>query len=296
MVVRRLLYTTASIYRKLVMSEIFIPNYAFFDVDGTILKKHGLGIEKLPTKKVIEALRKLSELIGTGLVTGRQWQKAKFLIEKLHLSGFSVLSNGAQIYDARERKMVIERILNYVTVLEIAELLHKKKIPFWIQDDGVDHVLSQDEDIFHRIPGERKHLPFDTYIPDKPFVIVAHGVTNRIVEELNELVKNYDKMISFKAGGYKDGVFDVFITDTLSNKRDGMLEAIKLADVKPDKVIAFGDSYNDIIFMNYFFSVAMGNAVPEVQALATDTTLSVNRNGVAVYIENILLPLLVVQE
>lgn len=269
-------------------SEIFIPNYAFFDVDGTILPKHSLGIESMPSQRVIDALRTLSTFIQTGLVTGRQLQKTKRVIQALGLSGLSVLSNGAQIYDAEKNQMIVERVLNHVAVLEIAQLLHKENIPFWIQDNGIDYVLSQDKTSFHRIPGERKHLAYDLYTPEKPFVIVAHGVTEEIVSELANFIENFETMISFKAGGYDDGVFDVFITDQLSNKRDGMLTVIELSDIEPNEVIAFGDSYNDIIFMNYFFSVAMGNAAPEVKTLANTVTSSVDDDGVAVYVERML--------
>jgi len=51
---------------------------------------------------------------------------------------------------------------------------------------------------------------------------------------------------------------------------------------KPEAMIAFGDAENDISMLKYAgIGVAMGNATPEVKAIADEVTLSNDEDGIA---------------
>ena len=64
-------------------------------------------------------------------------------------------------------------------------------------------------------------------------------------------------------------------------------------DIKPEEIVAFGDNHNDIGMLQLAgLGVAMGNAHEEVQAAADYITLSNAQDGVAVVIEEMVLPTL----
>ncbi len=57
-----------------------------------------------------------------------------------------------------------------------------------------------------------------------------------------------------------------------------------------DQVVAFGDSYNDIDLLEQVgWGVAVGNAIPEVKAVAQELTLHHKEDGVATSLERIFL-------
>ncbi|MCL2559914.1 MAG: Cof-type HAD-IIB family hydrolase [Turicibacter sp.] len=56
--------------------------------------------------------------------------------------------------------------------------------------------------------------------------------------------------------------------------------------IKPEEIVVFGDDHNDIQMFEFAgHAVAVANAVDELKAIATDTTLDNNHDGVAVWLE-----------
>ena len=106
------------------------------DVDNTLVPNESLG---LPTARVTQVFREAGEKVPTGLATARQPQKFAYLARHLKLTGKSILSNGAQIFDGKEGLMVVERLLQIQTTMEIARALQANGVDHWIQDGGVDH-------------------------------------------------------------------------------------------------------------------------------------------------------------
>jgi Cof subfamily protein (haloacid dehalogenase superfamily) len=63
--------------------------------------------------------------------------------------------------------------------------------------------------------------------------------------------------------------------------------------IKPEEIVAFGDNHNDIGMLQLAgLGVAMGNAHEEVQAAADYVTLSNAEDGVAIVVEELILPTL----
>ena len=65
------------------------------------------------------------------------------------------------------------------------------------------------------------------------------------------------------------------------DKYKGILKAVEFMQGNPDDVIVFGDGINDVkMFQQAPFSIAMGNAVEEVKALASYITADSDDDGV----------------
>lgn len=75
-----------------------------------------------------------------------------------------------------------------------------------------------------------------------------------------------------------------------ATKENGVKFLSKYLNISLEEMISFGDDYSDIgMLQTTGKGIAMGNAIPEVLKIATDTTLSCDNDGVAVYIEKNLL-------
>jgi hydroxymethylpyrimidine pyrophosphatase-like HAD family hydrolase len=255
------------------------------DVDKTMVSNGSLDV---PSTHVTDAIRRTGEAMPTGLVTARQPQKADYLIKHLELTGLSALSNGAQVFDAKNNQMVVERIIDHMAVMSIAEELHKLGIPFWVQDNGVDYVITDTQKTDEEL---RKYRPLSTYKPQKPLVIVGSPLPPDAVKTISGMIQaGYPQLTAFPAHRHPDGSVDLFIADQKTNKADAVKEIAERLGIDPKKFLAIGDGLNDTPFMQQCgIAVAVGNAEPEVKALANYIAPSWDNDGVADALERFVL-------
>ena len=85
------------------------------------------------------------------------------------------------------------------------------------------------------------------------------------------------------------GVEVLEIFDPAVNKWEGVLHLARHHDIRPDQIIAIGDDMNDIPMIQHAgLGVAMGNARPEVQAVAK-RIIGANRDeGLAQFLEELV--------
>lgn len=278
------------------------------DVDNTILPNDALY---LPASRVTSAFQRASEKVPTGLTTARQPQKTLYLIDHMGLTGKTIMSNGAQIYDGKERIMVLERPMPLGVTMEIARNLQEYGINHAIQDSGVDHrwvpgetprkdrQTSQGLGTYQRLidvthPEKGSELVVG-YIPDKPFIIVAQHVSYEDMVGIREMVGGYinQNVTSFIAheNHEPDGstTFQVFITDTRTNKQEALLTISEMQNIPIEEFMGIGDGPNDKVLVEAAGTgVAMGNAVQETKDVATHIAPSRENDGAAVAIEELV--------
>lgn len=278
------------------------------DVDNTILPNDSLD---LPTSRVTQAFLNASHVVQTGLITARQPQKAEYLVKPLNLSGKSIMSNGAQIYDGTEGLMVLERPMPGEVTMELARNMQVHGIRHTIQDNGID---------YHWVPGETprrdrqisqglgtyKHL-FDithpekgyeavvAYTPQKPFIIVAQHVSHEDMVGIQEMVDGYanHNVASFIAHENKESdgstTFQVFITDKRTNKEEALREVSEMQNIPVEEFMGIGDGPNDKVLVETAGTgVAMGNGVEATKAVATHIAPTRQADGAAVAIEELV--------
>ncbi|MBQ1798469.1 MAG: HAD hydrolase family protein, partial [Muribaculaceae bacterium] len=69
-------------------------------------------------------------------------------------------------------------------------------------------------------------------------------------------------------------------------KGTSLAQLLQMIHVNPKNLMSFGDSYNDASMLRLAgWSVAMGNARKEIQALADEVTASNDENGVSQVVE-----------
>ena len=80
--------------------------------------------------------------------------------------------------------------------------------------------------------------------------------------------------------------------DKRVSKAEGIKAYLKYKDISIEQVITFGDAQNDIeMLAEAGLGVAMANADDSIKAIAKDTTLSNDEDGVAHYLFKLFGPL-----
>ncbi len=277
------------------------------DVDQTLLPNQSFDV---PSARVTKAIRKAAEIMPVGIATARQPQKADYLIPHLGLTGLTIYSNGAQIYDGETGLMVVERSLSINTTMEITRELQAHGVDHWIQDGGYDHrwvptgrVPRRDRRYSkglgkYRRPADildpsKGQIEIPSYIPQKPFIIVAHEVSAETAATINDMTQSYahEGFISFIA--HENAVthlFDVFITHKNTNKKDAMNEVAQMQNIPLEDTLAMGDGPNDTVLVeNAGIGVAMGNGVDATKAVAVYIAPDQIVDGAAIAIEELIL-------
>lgn len=279
------------------------------DVDNTILPNGSLG---LPTQRVTRAFHAAGEKVPTGLATARQPQKVAYLARHLKLTGKSILSNGAQIFDGKQGVMIVERPLRLETAMDITRTLQANRVDHWIQDEGIDHrwiprgkiarqakVTSEGLGLYRRLQDvldpKQGFTDVPSYTPNKPFIIVAHKVDAAAAAHIEEIVRGYkdEGITAFIAHEHKDEdglTFDVFIADKRANKKEALLEVEEMEKVALAEFLVMGDGHNDKVLIEHAgLGVAMGNAVEPVKLVAVFIAPDLEHDGAAVAIEELAL-------
>ena len=266
------------------------------DMDGTLLNDSAQI-----SAKNLDAIERISKSgVQVVPVTGRTYYEIPLSARDCPYIRYFVYSNGAGIYD-KERGTVYSSTVPVETASAIFSILDSYETFIEIYSD-----LHPWADIT-----KLNESSFEKYKIDPRFRKVILSC-RRGVENIGERLKN---------GEFKAELFDVFfssmgergecykrlraefpeieITSSMGNnleimnggthKGSGLLALCRMLSAKPEKVIAVGDSGNDLrLFESAGRCCAVSNACAELKEMATDIICSNNEN-VMVYLEKNIL-------
>ena len=236
------------------------------DLDGTTVLSHSLT----PSIKVTEAISKVRDQIHVCLATGRFLSQIEPIIDHLHLSGPCVIANGIQIYDPQRKKITREIKLDPKHHQEIYEI---------VRSYGEVKVFNGEMDIPYA-QGKKGKI-FSFYLP-----VMDKGNVDRLMKQLKHLSDvTVHQMTTADAK-----MIGIEICHVSATKQHGILEVAELLKIKTHEIIGVGDGYNDFpLLMACGLKIAMGNAVPELKAIADFIAPPVEEDGVATVIEKFIL-------
>ena len=241
------------------------------DLDGTTVEPRG---DALPSKKVIEAVKKAQKIVGVAVATGRPLSLAKPVIEALDLKGLGVFNGGAEIIDMASGQLIYVKKVSVSTLKELVRLCLPFGYRLYSSEDQYGSQLKSAEDV----KTEAEKLFIDS---------VKSSDAIKILEEL-EAVKG---IAAHPTKSWTKGdVVDIHVTHAQATKQHGVERLITMLKLSKDEVIAIGDDHNDVpLMMAAGFKVAMGDAPEQVKALADYVTETLENDGVAVAIEKLIL-------
>lgn len=240
------------------------------DIDGTLIMNDR---EALPSKKVIEAIRKASKVAHVGLASSRPLFAAEHIIKMLGLSGLCVLYGGPQIYDALNKCIIWEKPINPSSVKQVRKILETATAAVLIP------IELKKDDISLADLGNDRVLQF-----------WVHGIETEELYRLEKALAEIKNVCAHRIPSWKKGLIDLTITHKVGSKEHGIRKLIKTLGFKKREIIAVGDGLNDIpLFRACGLKVAMGNANPELKAVADYVAPPVEEDGIVDVIEKFIL-------
>lgn len=257
------------------------------DLDGTLLDP-----KREITPRTHEALRRAVEA-GVTLViaTGQTFPALLSLCPGVPLNGPQIVYNGAIIADIADGSPLYEQLVPVEYILPTLGAL---------QEQDIFRVYHTHESVFADAgtPGAR-----NWYRPPAPTAVEVQDVAELYPRPCIKLVGVCDPTELARKRVYFEELFasQLYVTQAASDlieflhpevsKGRALLKIAGMLGISSTEIAAIGDNHNDIDMLRFSgLGIAMGNASEEVKAAAHYVTLSNAEDGVALAIEEQILP------
>ena len=261
------------------------------DMDGTLLDPRGqLDLPRL--EKILDKLdqRGVRFVIATGNEVHRMRQLLGHLAERVVL----VVANGARIFENNELLQaqtwddaMVDRALAHFKGRECQDQFVVTAMNGGFVKKGtvfteLDKFMTPEmiEQLYQRMNFVDEFDPnlFGGVL--KMSMVVGEERLDSVLQEINDLFDGHVRAVS---SGY--GCIDI-LQDGI-HKAWGLVELLKRWNLKPEQIIAFGDSENDIEMLELAgISYAMENAEEAVKRVATKVAPANSQAGVYKVLEN----------
>ena len=268
------------------------------DLDGTLLSPTGHV-----TPRVRQAvLRAVEAGLLVCFATGRNWTESRAIIAAVGHYDLAVFVGGAMVVDTRRGATLHRTMMHPQLARDVCSLLESAGHAVCALQDtgtaGVDYLVTGDAElndatrqwmtvtdaIVHRVP------KLAGYLHEHTIRVGIVAAKDAVAGARQELLKRFGEAIvchSLFVPAYDVEVMEVF--DPAVNKWQGVLHVARHHGIQPEQIVAIGDDVNDIpMLANAALGVAMGNARPEVHAVADRVIRGNGEEGLAEFLEELV--------
>lgn len=254
----------------------------FVDLDGT-LKNNNQKIS-IRNKEIIEKLFDIGILVV--FTTGRPLNYTISLSKQFSASNYVISSNGAEIYNYFNKKIIYNSIISNEVLIKLNELIKKYNL-FFIANCLLKSYTNKD----FGDPGKKIINSLEDIFDEKISQLIVESYDIESMKKFKkELINIPNIKISNKSRNLKDSNKILFYD--ITNKDVSKGNAIKILcdylKIDINKTMAIGDSDNDIEMLQVSnVKIAMSNATDNLKKVANFVTLSNDQEGVAVVLEQL---------
>lgn len=267
-----------------------IPKLAFFDLDGTIIKK-----DRTVSRRDLEAIARL-KAHGTKIAfaTGRAVFSAKHLFDLVGVDGLSAFNSAALIYDPvamkpfRQWNLEKESLQRFVAEAKALNLYAEL---YTGENYYIEQVTPYTAVHNHYLPMAPTVKCFSDLIAEEPIIKLCFAArTGAEEEKLRYFIARHPQFHYGIATGaaHSDMIFCNATNPEAT--RENVFEIIRNElGIDASEIMSFGDGESDRTFIQKAgIGVAMGNAPQSVKEAADFVTLHVEDDGVAHAIEKLV--------
>ncbi len=257
------------------------------DVDGTLVRND----KSLAPSTIAAAARLQAAGVPLAIVSARPPRGMRWIQAALHLTGPLAGFNGGSLVGP-DGRVIQQRLVPPAAARESLDLFVAHKVSAWLFT--ADEWLVLDPDGPH-VEHERHTVRFDERVVESfdPYLDQVGklvGVTDD-APLLAALEAELQGLLGDTAAARRSQTYYLDVTHREANKGNAIRLLAAAQGIGVDEVAVLGDMVNDVpMFEVAGFSVAMGNASPEVQALASAVTAANDRDGWAEAIDRLILP------
>ena len=249
------------------------------DLDGTLLNSHG----QVSTANEQAMRQAIVKGIPVTIATGKTRYSALNIINKLKLPTPGVFiqgliicaANGTLLHQQQLGMDIIEQVVPFVQEagVDIFAYCHERLLT--LQDSSLRHKLH-----------DRYHEPLADIVPNLADWTNA-GVCKLLIQQdsLTFSISLREQLIELIG---KSATLTQALTNSVeilprgASKGAGVAQLLQQLDIDPQHVLAIGDAENDVEMLQLVgTSVAMGNAVPRLKAIADYIVGTNDEDGVA---------------
>lgn len=262
------------------------PKLVAVDLDGTVVDYHHRHAT-MPSRAVIDALQSVRDAgVPVAVVTGRAIWGAVRTADDLGLDeGFASASHGAGEFDLAAREISHQHAVDAATAVAALRA----------SDPAVEFAVEWDLDGWWHTPGFKRdfaaqwagEISFDELVSRPAPRLVARVASNNRYGGA-ERCPNAIRLAAGAALDTADYHVEVGYNGWVDigppgvSKATGIARIAEYYGVSSADTVVFGDAHNDLTMFAWAgYSVAMGQAVPEVRAAADEVAPSVWEDGVA---------------
>ena len=247
---------------------------AFFDIDGTLASNIDMTKsikDRIPASTKL-AIKKLKENdIIPMIATGRGKQSIRDVVEELEMDSY-ISANGLSV--THEGKEVYKRILTLKQIISVLDdIIELENIVIMLETTQGNILIKVSNDIRGKL--KLKGVPIG-YDIDKIKQYETYEIAV-LGDNLKMRVKLSSKELKVKMVG--PTIINIIPKEV--SKATGIEKVLEIFNLDKNQAIAFGDEENDVeMFHAVAYSVAMGNAVDELKAIATYVSDTVDKDGI----------------
>ena len=267
------------------------------DMDGTLLNR-----ERKITQYTQNVIRRaVSQGVVFAPATGRAVNALPQELKDMEEIRYGIFSNGATIYDLKEKKVLYKNQFEQKRILELMDFLKQFDVMQSYSMNGQSYAARKDME------------NVDYYQLDSNTKAIIHN-SRKLINDLEDFLKEHDKTetvekitLLFRTKEERAKVWkalerfdDIQYSSSLPknieiskkgcNKGDGLLHLAKSLGIKREEVMGCGDADNDRELLECSgFSVAMENGIDEIKEIADYITVTNEENGVAKAMEKFVL-------
>lgn len=254
------------------------------DLDGTLLRS-----DDSVSPRTREALAAAAAAGAAHIVvTGRAVPWTRHILDDLGYSGLAVCGQGAQVYDAGERRLLTSVTLDRQLAKVALAKIEAEVGPLYLaaSRDGLDGevLVGPGYALTGALPGTPLTDVSDLWSAPLNKIYIQHPALSD--DELAEAaLRIAGGFVSVTMAG--EGIVELLPLGL--SKATGLSLAARRLGLKAADTLAFGDMPNDIpMFAWAAHGVAMANAHADLKAVADEVTASHDEDGIAVVVERLL--------
>lgn len=253
------------------------------DIDGTLVNSAKV-ITEATRDAIIEAQKRGKTIaIASGRsISGIRKTAANISLEEF--GGYVIAYNGTTVLNCKTGECIYNQTVPKEMIAPVYEAAKEAKVGILVYHDqqkellsgnGVDQYIEADAKACEVTIRETEHFVQEINFPINKFLLTGEPEYMREVEKKMQ-DKFGDRLNVFRSDPYYVELLPKFV-----DKGVAVEKLIKHLDIKKDKVICIGDSYNDLPMLRRAgLGVAMGNAQKEVKEAADFITDSNDEDGI----------------
>jgi hypothetical protein len=266
----------------------------FVDIDGTLVA-HGDTI----SPGVRHALQQIQDKgIEIVLCSGRTRYRIMPVAQQLpQPAGYVVCANGSVVFHLGTGQTLYRHLLPTPIALRIVQAILDAGSEPYVFEDTDDPTSEGSRVLFHpdkpvgdwaERPRYRPYAAIAEELPFQPVCVSCFGSPERMRPLAQAMMQEFEGKVSIIQSGSENTWGVEFYVANIS-KQLGLETVAAHLDVDQDEILAIGDHVNDYEMLKWAgIGVAMGNALPEIKAVADWITADAEEDGVARALERFI--------